>query len=102
MDLNVLQVILALAGSNMLASTVILFHADIGGFIQAGSLNIPFNGQKSTYYDGGVRVPAFIYNAAEVSLSGQSGDNNYIIDDIFDVTDVLPTLLAYAGLCDRG
>ena len=56
-DLNILQVILALAATDMLASTLILFHPDNGGFIEAGSLNLPFNHQKSSYYEGGVRVP---------------------------------------------
>jgi arylsulfatase A-like enzyme len=103
-DLNILQVVLALAAADMLSSTLILFHPDNGGFIQAGSLNLPFNHQKATYYDGGVRVPAFIYNAAQPSLSGHTAraeEASFVRDDLFDVTDVLPTLMGYAGISAR-
>ena len=97
-DMNILQVLLALTAKDMLSSTLIIFHPDNGGFIEAGSLNLPFNHQKSTYYEGGVRVPAFIYSAMHSTLSGHSGSKSRYVDDIFDVTDVLPTLMGYAGI----
>jgi arylsulfatase A-like enzyme len=99
-DFNILQVVLALAVRGMLASTLILFHADNGGFIEAGSLNLPFSHQKSSYFEGGVRVPAFIYAASHPSLSALDSASrpHRVINDMFDVTDVLPTLMGYAGL----
>ena len=99
-DFNILQVLLALTVKGMLSSTLILFHADNGGFIEAGSLNIPFSHQKSSYFEGGVRVPAFLYVASQPALSSfsvASGSSRFV-DDIFDVTDVLPTLMGYAAL----
>lgn len=90
-DMNLLKVIIALFVKDMLSSTLILYHSDNGGFIEAGSLNTPHRGQKSSYFDGGVRVPAFMYHSKYLS-------SHKVTDDLFDVTDVLPTLVAYAEI----
>ena len=52
--------------------------------------NSPFKGGKMTVYEGGVRVPSFIY--APKLLKQQ------IIDSRITVNDVLPTLVAAAGI----
>lgn len=89
-DINVLRVILALYARNMLASTLILFHSDNGGYLQAGSLNVPFRGQKGTPFEGGVRVPAFLYGT---SLGETT--NGVHFQDLIHVSDILPTLMGY-------
>lgn len=88
-DLNVLQVILALYAKDMLSNTLILFHSDNGGFTLAGSLNTPFRGAKAELWEGGVHVPAFMYG------QGLSAGE---VTGLFHVSDVLPTLLSYADI----
>jgi arylsulfatase A-like enzyme len=94
-DLNLLRVLLALYSRGMLSSTLILFHSDNGGYLQAGSLNIPFRGQKGTSFDGGVHVPAFIYGTA-LGLPSALTTNTHF-KGLIHVSDVLPTLLGYLG-----
>jgi hypothetical protein len=93
-DMAVLQLLLALEEKGMLGSTLIVYHSDNGGFVDAGSINKPFRGQKASVFEGGIRVPAFMFgNGLHVAhlLTPERSD-------LVHVSDVLPTLLAYAGL----
>ncbi len=96
-DLNILQVLLALVAKDMLSSTLVLFHSDNGGYMQAGSINTPFRGQKGTNFEGGIHVPAFVYGNALLLPSYVRGIHR---KDLFHVSDVLPTLLGYLGVED--
>lgn len=93
-DLSVLRLVLALAGKGMLSSTLIVYHSDNGGYQGAGSVNAPWRGEKGMLYDGGLRVPAFMYG------NGLHRSNSIlpVRDDLIHVSDILPTILAYAGV----
>ena len=93
-DMGVLQLLLALAEKDMLASTLIVYHSDNGGFVDAGSLNLPFRGQKATVFEGGIRVPAFLYGNGLHAAHSLTPERS----DLVHVSDILPTVLQYAGL----
>ena len=40
--------------------TVLVYASDNGGLLSHGSSNAPYSGEKGMYFDGGVRVPAFV------------------------------------------
>jgi arylsulfatase A-like enzyme len=110
-DISILQILLALSDNNMLRDTLIVYHSDNGGWIQGGSVNRPFKGDKGTVYEGlvpffsphlilfsffmstgGIHVPAFLFgNGVTHSLSS-------LRDDLVHVSDLLPTLLTYANI----
>ncbi|XP_069692179.1 arylsulfatase B-like isoform X1 [Periplaneta americana] len=94
LDESVGRVVKALQANGMLENTVIVFMSDNGAPTESvvkyqnwGS-NYPLRGLKTTHWEGGIRVPAVIWNhqlARRVS------------GELFHVTDWLPTLLAVAG-----
>lgn len=93
-DLAMLRMLLALASRRMLANTLITYSSDNGGLLQAGSSNTPFRSQKGSVFEGGVHVPAFMFgNGLHFGSSIQP-----IRSDLMHVSDILPTLLGYAGI----
>lgn len=74
----------------LLEDTIIIFSSDNGGMSEGvgyeGGSNKPLRGRKGGIFEGGCRVPGFIYN------SGRTGVTN----GLFHITDWLPTI--YAGL----
>ena len=90
LDFEILRLLLALDSRGMLSSTLILYHSDNGGLLMAGSLNSPFRSEKGSLFEGGIRVPAFIY--------GGGVPSHRTCGDLFDVSDVLPTIIGYAGI----
>lgn len=93
-DMAVLQLLLALEEKDMLRSTLIVYHSDNGGFVDAGSSNQPFRGQKGTVFEGGIRVPAFMFGNGLHGAHLLTPERN----DLVHVSDILPTLLSYADL----
>lgn len=92
-DISILQILLSLYfNNNMLKNTLIIYHSDNGGWIQGGSINQPFKGEKGTVFEGGIHVPAFMYG------NGLSDVSNTIRNDLVHVSDILPTLLSYANI----
>jgi arylsulfatase A-like enzyme len=94
LDYSILKIVLALASKRMLSKTLIVYHSDNGGMLQAGSLNTPYRGQKGTVFEGGTRVPAFMYSSALRLANTLRPVNN----DMFHVADVLPTVMGYADV----
>lgn len=92
-DINLLRVLLALAVKGMLESTLIVFMSDNGGLELAGSVNQPFRGGKLTEFEGGLRVPAFLYGKELFPANRLTP----IRKDLVHVADILPTILDYAG-----
>ena len=73
-------------------NTVIIFASDNGGWTKPGSsgINFPLRGGKFTLFEGGIRVPAFVYSPLIEKPSR-------IEDSLVDVTDWYPTLVRLAG-----
>mmetsp|Transcript_5020 Transcript_5020/g.7670 ORF Transcript_5020/g.7670 Transcript_5020/m.7670 type:complete len:616 (-) Transcript_5020:149-1996(-) len=93
-DIATLRVLLALTANRMIGSTLFVYHSDNGGLEQAGSVNAPFRSQKGAVFEGGIHVPAFMYGNGLRGIRHLTPTR----DDLFDVSDVLPTLLGYAGV----
>lgn len=62
--------------------------SDNGGVLRHGSSNGNLRGEKGSYYEGGIRVPAFFTGGLATSK---------VFDGLFHVTDVHATLLVLAG-----
>ncbi|CAN7942051.1 unnamed protein product, partial [Ixodes hexagonus] len=79
----------------MLSDTVIVFSSDNGGDIESANANFasawPLKGQKYTAWEGGVHAPAIIWSPLFSGLLGSTYDN------LFHISDWLPTLYQLAG-----
>ena len=71
-----------------LTNTIIVFSSDNGGQPNHGGNNWPYRGQKGTFFEGGVKVPGFIFPRENF---------HHLEDSIVHVSDWLPTLLGFCG-----
>lgn len=55
----------------MLDNAVFVLASDNGGCPIAGGSNYPFRGFKHTLFEGGVRVPAFVYSKSEALIPAE-------------------------------
>lgn len=78
------SVVEAVRKSGKAASTIVIVTSDNGGSVAHGARNWPLRGGKFTIWDGGFRVPAFIYAPGIVD----AGDFTHL----FHATDWLPTI----------
>ncbi|XP_077531168.1 arylsulfatase I-like isoform X2 [Haemaphysalis longicornis] len=74
----------------MLENCLIVFSSDNGGNSANGASNWPLRGQKKTLWEGGVRLPAFVWSP----LLGARGR---VSRDLMHFVDWLPTLYHLAG-----
>ena len=93
LDNNVRKVVDALASAKLLQDTVVAFASDNGGCPKDGGSNWPLRGTKFSQYEGGVRVPAFLWSS---TLQKRGAGTRFA--GLFHVTDWFPTLVASAGL----
>ncbi|MHC4621273.1 MAG: sulfatase-like hydrolase/transferase [Planctomycetota bacterium] len=89
-DESVGRVMKKLAETGLAERTVVIFMSDNGGVKKVTSMS-PLRGQKSWYYEGGIRVPLII-KAPGLTRPG-SLCNEPVIS-----TDFYPTMLEIAGL----
>ncbi|CAH0605798.1 unnamed protein product [Chrysodeixis includens] len=91
-DRSIGKIVRALADRGILDDTIIVFASDNGaptvGALKNWGVNLPFRGKKYTPWEGGVRVPSFIWHS---SLRPN------VWPGLMHITDWLPTLLAAAG-----
>ncbi|XP_075971685.1 arylsulfatase B-like [Anticarsia gemmatalis] len=91
-DRSVGKVVRALAEKQILDDTIIIFASDNGaptvGELRNWGVNLPFRGKKYTPWEGGVRVPAFIFHSTFRPRVWQG---------LMHISDWLPTLTAAAG-----
>lgn len=91
-DRSVGKIVQALAEKQVLDDTIIIFASDNGaptvGSLRNWGVNLPFRGKKYTPWEGGVRVPAFIFHS---SLRPR------VWQGLMHITDWLPTLTSAAG-----
>lgn len=92
MDQAIGRILAAVEARTDATNTLILFASDNGGILRVGSNNGPYRGAKLTVYEGGTRVCAAIRWPA----GGLTGGKRF--DGRIGYIDVLPTLLAAAGL----
>jgi arylsulfatase B len=59
-----------LKASGMYEDSVIIFSSDNGGMLNLGATNYPLTGQKSTLFEGGVRVPGFVHSPNHIVNPG--------------------------------
>lgn len=96
MDRTVAEIVRALKSSGHYANTVIFFISDNGGRATTdqsdkNNPNYPLRGSKGTVYEGGTKVPAFIYFPPHMKI------RNKRYGGLFHMVDILPTLLSLAG-----
>ncbi|KAH6939115.1 hypothetical protein HPB50_015769 [Hyalomma asiaticum] len=94
LDQSVGEVVKALSDADMLNNTVIIFCSDNGGqpfgTHTTRSINWPLRGSKGTVWEGGTRVPAFVWSPL---LTNTRRVSNQLIH----ITDWLPTLYSMGG-----
>ncbi|CAN8011921.1 unnamed protein product, partial [Ixodes pacificus] len=94
LDVSVGRVVEALSRAGMLENSIVAFSSDNGavpfGFRSNRGFNWPLRGIKASVWEGGVRVPGFVWSPLlrkSARLSTQ----------MMHITDWLPTLYAAAG-----
>ncbi|CAN7938271.1 unnamed protein product, partial [Ixodes hexagonus] len=94
LDESIGRVVEALDNASMLEDTIIAFSSDNGGspygFQSNRGYNWPLRGAKETLWEGGVRVPAFVW-------SPRLGTKPRVSNQLMHISDWLPTLYAAAG-----
>lgn len=91
MDDGVGRIRAALDEAGVGDDTILWFLSDNGGAPAWGASNAPLRGEKSTVFDGGIRVPS----AVRWPRGGLTGGRT--VEELVAYVDVLPTLLAAAG-----
>ena len=89
-DESVGRVMAKLEETGLVERTVVIFMSDNGGVKSVTSMS-PLRGEKSLYYEGGIRVPLII----KVPGMTKAGS---VCDEPVISTDFYPTMLALAGL----
>ncbi|KAK2170977.1 hypothetical protein NP493_1118g00005 [Ridgeia piscesae] len=91
MDRAIGKIYSALVRRKMIKNTLLVFISDNGGAAnRGGGNNWPLRGGKSTLWEGGTRVPTFVWGRM---LRKKSYTNNALVHAV----DWLPTILAAAG-----
>jgi arylsulfatase A-like enzyme len=90
MDKQFGRMVDALDKAGQLDNTLILFLSDNGGPLRHAAVNRPLRDGKGSYYDGGLRVPAFAYWRGKIAPGRTTGA-------LAHATDVFPTFAALAG-----
>ncbi|CAH1775568.1 unnamed protein product [Owenia fusiformis] len=80
----------ALRKNRMLRDTLIVFTSDNGGNVHGGGNNWPLRGGKTTLFEGGTRVPTFVWGKM---IKRRRRTTN----GLFHAVDWVPTLLHFAG-----
>jgi len=92
-DESVGRVMAKLEETDLVDRTVVIFMSDNGGLKKVTSMS-PLRGQKSLYYEGGIRVPLII-KAPGITKPGSQCHEPVIS------TDFYPTMLEIAGLAPK-
>nr|KAG5703059.1 hypothetical protein BaRGS_016220 [Batillaria attramentaria] len=78
--------------AGILNNTLIVFTSDNGGAQNAGSSNWPLRGGKGTLWEGGIRIPSFIYSKSRTILP----HTRWTWNGLFYMTDWYGTLWGFA------
>ena len=88
LDANIGRLVDHLQNKGLAKHTLLIFTADNGG--TAGNV-APLNGSKGSLYDGGLRVPTFVWGRA-IRSPGRKSDTPITSADLF------PTIIEVAGI----
>jgi arylsulfatase A-like enzyme len=77
-------------------NTLFTFVSDNGGIESHGSSNYPFKGGKGSYYEGGIRVPAFLGGGYMESSLSNNQVKPYRTNSLFHISDLHATFLSLA------
>ena len=94
MDVAIGQVMAALDRRGVLDDTLVMFLNDNGGVDSAG-WNEPWRGKKSSYYEGGIRVPAVLRWPRRIPPGTESAA-------LLHAVDLFPTFAGLAGASTEG
>lgn len=95
MDSQIGLIVNALRVKGMYENTLIIMTTDNGGFIKfrAAGNNYPLRGGKTSFFDGAIRVNAFISGGfLPLAMRGK------VINEYIHAADMYPTILDFAGL----
>ncbi|KAK7099476.1 arylsulfatase B-like [Littorina saxatilis] len=81
----------ALFRTGLTDNLLLVFTSDNGGAVYVGGNNLPLRGAKTSLWEGGTRVPAFVFSP---TLLGKRG---YKHSGLFHGVDWLPTFAHVAG-----
>lgn len=91
MDQSIGTIMHSLRSRNMLTNSIVMFASDNGAAVAGLGGNIgsnwPLRGSKYSLFEGGIRVPAFIW-------SPLLKQKPYVSHELFHVSDWVPTLLS--------
>ncbi|CAN0073946.1 unnamed protein product [Pylaiella littoralis] len=75
-------------------NSIIVVASDNGGCYSSGGSCYPFRGNKDSYWEGGTKVPAFVYSTSHIPEERWGTE----YDGMMHVTDWLPTIAAGVGM----
>jgi len=92
------HIIDALKATELYNNTWIIFTSDNGAPNSPGTIgrNFPLRGHKASLWEGGIRVPAFVHSA--LLPADRKGTRS---NELYHVTDLLPTILDLAGISEK-
>jgi len=90
LDLAVGRILSTLEAEGITDDTLVLFLSDNGGHVSLGASNAPLRGEKSTVFEGGIRVPAAIRWPAGL-------EGGRVVTQTLSALDVFPSLLSATG-----
>ena len=89
LDRGIAAINSALEEARIAENTLLVFFSDNGGSLNLGADNGPLREGKGRPFEGGIRVPAFMYWPTGLTMGS-------VFEEQMTVTDLLPTLLAAA------
>jgi len=95
LDRDTGMIVEAMKAQGLWDTTVMVMASDNGGCSDEGGSNSPLRGGKHWMFEGGVRVPSFVYSASTALVSSALRGTKY--SNLMYVTDWMPTLLEALG-----
>ena len=95
MDDGIGKILSAITASGIEEDTIVIFMSDNGGKLEIGGLNTPLRGEKNTFWEGGIRVPAAVCWPGTIA-PGQ------VSTQVFQHLDWAPSLIRLLGLDAEG
>lgn len=96
LDEGVRNITRALEKSGLYNNSVVVFLSDNGGHHAFGGNNWPLRAEKGSYFEGGIRVPAFVHSPLMTQRGGGMVQN-----DLMHVSDLFPTLVGGVAGVDK-